>query len=352
MSVPHSVFDETLKMLFGPIVPLLEREGVSEIMINGHGTIYVEEDGQLRLTTRNFDSEHALMSALRNLAQYVGRDLNIDSPILEARLPDGSRVEAIIPPISGGPVVSIRRFSSTQLTVERMVELGALSETAAAFLRSLVASRRNIIVAGGAGSGKTSVLNVLASFVDREQRVVVIEDSTELQLPLPHVVQLEAQPPDLRGRGGVTIRDLLRATLRLRPDRIVIGEIRGGEALDLIQAMTSGHPGCLSTVHATYPIDTLNRLETMALMSDVDIPQQALRAQVASAVDIIVQTSRMSHGRRAVTHVTEVVGYGNDAGYQLQDLFVREHREDSSCGAPRSVLARTNRSSVHHEDQR
>ena len=343
MSIPHSVFDETLKAFFSPIVPLLERDGVSEIMINGHEKIYIEENGQLRLTNRRFDSEHALMSALRNLSQYVGRELNIDKPILEARLPDGSRVEAIIPPTSRVPVVSIRRFSSVQLTVERMVDLGALSESAAALLCVLVASKQNIIVAGGAGSGKTSVLNVLASFIGRDERVVVIEDSTELQLPLPHVVQLEAQPPDIRGRGAVTIRDLFRATLRMRPDRIVIGEIRGGESLDLIQAMISGHPGCLSTVHATYPIDTLNRLETMALMSDVDIPQQALRAQVASAVDIIVQTSRMPDGLRCVTHITEVLGYGSDGGYQLGDLFVRDYRKRSSDGRVGSVLAHTGR---------
>lgn len=329
MSIPHSVFDETLKAFFSPIVPFLECDEVSEIMINGHQKIYIEENGKVRLTDRCFDSEHALMSALRNLSQFVGRELNTHKPILEARFPDGSRVEAIIPPASAvGPVVSIRRFSSAQLTVERLIDLGALSESAADLLRVLVASQQNIIVAGGAGSGKTSVLNVLASFVGKSERVVVIEDSMELRLPLPHVVQLESQPPDVNGRGAVTIRDLFRATLRMRPDRIVIGEVRGGESLDLIQAMTSGHRGCLSTVHATYPIDTLNRLETMALMSNVDIPQQALRAQIASAVDIIVQTSRLPNGSRCVTHITEVVGYGSDTGYQLRDLFVR------NCGQP------------------
>lgn len=328
MSIPRSVFDETLKAFFSPIVPFLERGGISEIMINGHQTIYIEENGKLRLTDRRFDSEHALMSALRNLSQYVGRELNVDKPILEARLPDGSRVEAIIPPASAvGPVVSIRRFSSAQLTIERLIDLGALSQSAADLLRVLVASKQNVVVAGGAGSGKTSVLNVLASFVGQDERVVVIEDSMELQLPLPHVVQLESQPPGVSGCGAVTIRDLFRATLRMRPDRIVIGEIRGGESLDLIQAMTSGHRGCLSTVHATYPIDTLNRLETMALMSNVDIPQQALRAQIASAVDIIVQTSRLPNGSRCVTHITEVAGYASDTGYELGDLFVRDSPE-------------------------
>jgi len=333
VSIPRSVFDETLKAFFSPIVPFLECDEVSEIMINGHQKIYIEENGKVRLTDRSFDSEHALMSALRNLSQFVGRELNTHKPILEARLPDGSRVEAIIPPASAaGPVVSIRRFSSAQLTVERLVDLGALSESAADLLRVLVASQQNIIVAGGAGSGKTSVLNVLASFVGESERVIVIEDLMELRLPLPHVVQLESQPADVNGRGAVTIRDLFRATLRMRPDRIVIGEIRGGESLDLIQAMTSGHRGCLSTVHATYPIDTLNRLETMALMSNVDIPQQALRAQIASAVDIIVQTSRLPNGSRCVTHITEVVGYGSDTGYQLGDLFVRDYGQPEVDG--------------------
>ncbi len=344
MSIPRSVFDETLKGFFSPIVPFLERGGVSEIMINGHDTIYVEENGKLRLTDRRFDSEHALLSALRNLSQYVGRELNADRPILEARLPDGSRVEAIIPPASAvGPVVSIRRFSSVHLTVERLINFGALSQNAADLLRVLVTSKQNIIVAGGAGSGKTSALNVLASFVGQDERVVVIEDSMELQLPLPHVVQLEGQPPGVSGRGAVSIRDLFRATLRMRPDRIVIGEIRGGESLDLIQAMTSGHRGCLSTVHATYPIDTLTRLETMALMSSVDIPLQALRAQIASAVDIIVQTSRLANGFRCVTHITEVAGYDLDTGYQLGDLFLRDYSKCASDGGIGSTLAYTGR---------
>ncbi len=324
MSIPRHVFDQTVASLFAPVVAYLEGDAVSEIMINGHREIYVETEGRLHLTGSRFASEHDLMSALRNLSQFVGRELNAHQPILEARLPDGSRVEAIIPPASpSGPVVSIRRFRRQQLTLERLVELGAVSRDTAPLLRSIIGRKYNVIVAGGSGSGKTSLLNALASLAADDERVVVIEDSQELQVQLPHVVQLEAQPADARGRGSVSIRDLFRATLRMRPDRIVIGEIRGGEALDLIQAMTSGHRGCLSTVHATLPIDTLSRLETMALMSDVDVPLNVLRAQIASAVDFIVQVSRCSDGFRQVTYVSQILGHDGHAGYRIEHLFER-----------------------------
>ena len=324
MSVPRHVFDQTVAALFAPVGPFLEGDDVSEIMINGHDEIYVERGGRLYLTGSEFASEHALMSALRNLSQFVGRELNPRHPILEARLPDGSRVEAIIPPAaSSGPAVCIRRFRRKQLTLDRLVELGAMTRDTECLLRTALTRRDNVVVAGGSGSGKTSLLNALASLAPGDDRVVVIEDSQELQLGLPHVVQLEAQPADVRGRGEVTIRELLRATLRMRPDRIVIGEIRGGEALDLIQAMTSGHRGCLSTVHATLPFDTLSRLETMALMSDVAVPLNVLRGQIASAVDTIVQVARCSDGSRCVTHVTEVLGYDRESGYRISHLFER-----------------------------
>ena len=323
MSIPSHVFEQTVAALFAPVLPFLEGDEVSEIMINRHDEIYIEKGGQLHLTQSAFASEHALMSALRNLSQFVGREINSRQPILEARFPDGSRVEAIVPPASpSGPIVCIRRFRRERLRLPRLVEQGALSQEAATFLRRAIAEHKNIIVAGGSGSGKTSLLNALATLASDHERVVVLEDSKELQIDLRHVVQLEAQPPHPTGGGEVCIRDLFRATLRLRPDRIVIGEIRGGEALELIQAMTSGHRGCLSTGHATLPVDTLSRLETMALMSDVKVPLQVLRAQIASAIDVIVQVARRADGSRGVTHVCEVRGYQVDAGYRLVDSLV------------------------------
>ena len=331
MTVPRHVFEQTVSALFSPVLQFLEGEAVSEILINGHEEIYVEEKGRLRLTSSRFRTEHDLMSALRNLSQFVGRELSAEQPILEARLPDGSRVEAVIPPASpGGPMVSIRRFRRQQLTLERLVELGSLSSDTRRQLASAIRDRHNVLVAGGSGSGKTSLLNALASEASRDERIVVIEDSQELQIRVPHLVQLEAQPPDLRGRGEVTIRDLFRACLRMRPDRIVIGEIRGGEALDLIQAMMSGHRGCLSTVHATLPIDTLSRLETMALMSDVDMPLRVLRVQIASAIDTIVQVARDPRGSRYITHVSRVLGHDPRHGYRLDHLFERD-RASANC---------------------
>jgi pilus assembly protein CpaF len=336
------VFEQTLLQFFAPTRPFLDDPSVTEIMINGPDQILVERRGRIEATDARFESHHALSSALRNLAQYVGRRLDEQTPILEARLPDGSRVEAIIPPVSpDGPHVSIRRFFRETLTVEKLIRLGALTEEAAALLRGLVGCKQNVIVAGGTGSGKTSLLNALSSFIDDGARVIVIEDARELQLQKPHVVQLEARPADPKGRGQVSVRDLFRASLRLRPDRIVVGEIRGGEALDLVQAMISGHGGCLSTVHATYPVDTINRLETMALMSDVELPLAALRAQIGSAVNIIVQTARFSDGTRCVTHVTQVAGYSPEAGYTLEDLYVRRVTGRTADGRVLSELAAT-----------
>lgn len=326
MTIPREIFEQTILGFFEPIKPFLDDATVSEVMINGPDEIWIERKGRLSKTDARFPSHESLMSALRNLSQFVGRQLNEHNPILEARLPDGSRVEAVIPPASpDGPSVAIRRFSKDTLTIEKLLQFGSMSPDAASFLHAMVACKQNIIVAGGTGSGKTSLLNCLSSFIGETERVVVIEDARELQLQMPHVVQMEAQPPDPRGRGQVTIRDLFKATLRMRPDRIVVGEIRSGEALELIQAMTSGHGGCLSTVHATYPIDTLNRLETMAMMSDVEIPLHAMRAQIASAIDMITQTTRLLDGSRCVTHITEVLGYDPETGYQLGDVFVRKY---------------------------
>jgi len=341
--IPREVFAETLLQFLSPIRPFLDDPSVSEVMINGPETIYIERKGQLFLTDAKFESKEALTAALRNLAQFVGKQADELKPILEGRLPDGSRVEAVLPPAApDGPAVAIRRFAKDTLTVEKLINFGAMTEDSAVALHAMVASKLNVLVAGGTGSGKTSMLNALSSFIPPTERIVIIEDTRELQLQQPHVVQLEARPPDPKGRGQVTIRDLFKATLRLRPDRIVVGEIRGGEALDLIQAMTSGHGGCLSTLHATYPRDTLTRLETMAMMSDIDMPLLALRIQLASAVNLIVQTARLQDGSRKVTHVTEVLGFDlQSETYQLQDIFVRQYQGLGPKGEVRSEFVPT-----------
>ncbi len=322
--IPKDVYERTLRQFFSPIVPFLDDSSVSEIMINGPEEIIIERKGKLLGTDARFVDEEELLAAIRHLGQFVGRTVSRQRPILEARFPDGSRVEAVLPPASpDGPHVAIRRFAKETLTVDRLIGFGALTCEAAGLLDGLVACKQNIVVAGGTGSGKTSMLNALSSYIADGERIVVIEDARELQLQSDHVVQFEAQAADAKGRGAVSIRDLFKATLRLRPDRIVVGEIRGGEALELVQAMTSGHGGCMSTVHASYPKDTLSRLETMALMSDVELPMRALRSQVASAIDIIVQTARLSDGSRGVTHITEVVGLDEAGNYELADLYRR-----------------------------
>lgn len=340
--IPPEAFEQTLRSFLGPIRSFLEDPGVSEILINGPSDIFIERKGKLEFTGARFASVDALLAALRNIAQFAGRRIDDEHPILEAWLPDGSRVEAVCPPAGlDGPHVAIRRFSRDTLTIERLVSSGSLTADAASLLETLVVAKKNLIVAGGTGSGKTSMLNALSSFVPDGDRIVVIEDSRELQLQKRHVVRLEARPADARGRGRVTIRDLFKATLRLRPDRIVVGEIRGGEALELVQAMTSGHGGCMSTVHATYPSDALNRLETMALMSDVDLPLFALRAQIASAIDLIVQTARIADGSRVITHLTEVGSYDAERGYLLRDLLIRRFEGRDASGGVRSWLEPT-----------
>jgi len=340
--IPKPIFEQTLRGFLAPIAPFLDDPTVNEIMINGPFQIFVERRGIVETTDAAFESHETLMSALRNLAQFVGRHFGPERPILEARLPDGSRVEAVIPPASpDGPTVAIRRFARDTLTMDRLLQFGSITADAVALLAVLVGCKQNIIVAGGTASGKTSLLNALSASIPLDERVVVIEDSRELQLQQPHVVQLEAQPPDARGRGQVSIRELFRATLRLRPDRIVVGEIRGAESLDLIQAMTSGHGGCLSTVHATHALDTLGRLETMAMMSDVQIPLQALRMQVASAIDFVVHTARLADGFRCVTEIAEVTGYDPAVGYHVQPLMARRYEGRDDDGHVRSVLEPT-----------
>lgn len=338
--IPTRVFERTLLAFLAPIRPYLDDPQVSEIMINGPEQIYVERRGCLERVSARFDGPDALTAALRNLSQYVGKPLGPSNPILEGRLPDGSRVEAILPPVSpDGPHVAIRRFFKETLTIDRLLAFDSLTKDAAMALRAFVVSKANVLVAGGTGSGKTSMLNVLSGFIPDGERVVVIEDSREVQFQKPHVVQLEARPPDAKGRGAITIRDIFRATLRMRPDRVVVGEIRGGEALDIIQAMTSGHGGCMGTLHATYPRDTLTRLETMAMMSDVEMPLSAMRTQIGSAVQIVVQIARLQDGSRKVTHISEVRGYDAAAQrYVIEDLFVRRYDGVSPDGKVTSAL--------------
>jgi pilus assembly protein CpaF len=341
--IPDNVFAETLLQFFAPIRSYLDDQSVSDIVINGPSQVFIERGGKLELTGARFETADDLTAALRNVAQFVGKQVDEQRPILEARLPNGARLQAVFPPAApDGPHVAIRKFPKMALTAARLVDLGALTALAAQTLHAFVTAKLNIVIAGGTGSGKTSLLNALSAFIPESERVVVIEDSKEVQLQRPHVVQLEARPPDAKGRGQVTIRDLFRATLRMRPDRIVIGEIRGGEALDIIQAMTSGHGGCLGTLHATHPRDTLTRLETMSMMSNIDMPLAAMRIQIASAVNLIVQIARARDGSRQVMHITEVLGFDVASGsYQMQDIFVREFAAAGLAGAVSSELVPT-----------
>lgn len=323
--IPERVYRHAIAQFFAPLSPLLDDPAVSEVMVNGYDRVFVERKGRIERVEASFPSEAALMSALRVLAQYVGRPFDSEHPILEGRMPDGSRVEAVLGDLAkGGTHVAIRRFTRDRLEIDALVRGGSLSAEAAQFLRDAVETKHNILVAGGTGTGKTSLLNVLTGFIPDGERVVVLEDARELQPRGEHVVQLESRPADERGRGGVSIRALFKATLRLRPDRIVVGEIRDGAALDLIQAMTSGHGGCLSTLHASHPRDALSRLETMALMADLELPLVALRAQIASAVDLVVQLDRLRGGERVVSHVAEVCELDLEGRYVVQDLFVRK----------------------------
>ncbi len=320
--ISEAIFEQTVLGFLAPVQHLLADASVSEIMINGPSEVYIERRGKLHLVDASFPSAHALESAVKNIAQFVGRHADGERPVLDARLPDGSRVCAVLPPASRrGICLSIRRFPKERLTIDALMKLGSLSESCRLFLQACVHGKRNIVVAGGTGSGKTSLLNVLSGFIPKDERIVVIEDSSEIQLQQPHAVYLESRPADPKGRGEVTIRDLLRASLRMRPDRIVVGECRGGEAIDLVQAMTSGHGGSLSTVHATYPHDTMSRLETLCLMSDIALPLGALRMQISSAVNVIVQTSRLNDGTRKITHVAECRGLDGNGQYVLAMLY-------------------------------
>ena len=317
-----NLYQASITHFLGPIREFLEDDSVSEIMINGHEEIYIERGGKLELTDSHFEDPQALDSALKNIAQFVGKRLIPENQSIEARLPDGSRVHIVQAPAARkGACVAIRKFSKHKLDVSRLVAGGSLSEAAAEFLTIAVGLAKNIIVSGGTGSGKTTLLNCISSMILDGERIVVLEDSSELQLQQNHVVPFEVTPPDRNGRGGISMRELFRASLRMRPDRIIVGECRGGEALDMIQAMNSGHGGSMSTAHANTPRDALTRLEVMCLMGDVEIPLHALRAQVASAIDLVMQISRFHSGARRVTHISEVLPLDDEGRYAVRDLF-------------------------------
>ena len=309
---------------YGPIQPLLDDPTVSEIMVNGPHKVYVERKGKLILTGVKFRDDEHVMHVIEKIVAPIGRRIDESMPMVDARLPDGSRVNAIIPPLAlSGPTITIRKFSRDPLKIQDLIRFGSLTPEMAKFLEACVKARLNIVVSGGTGSGKTTMLNVLSSFIPEDERIVTIEDSAELQLSQEHVVTLEARPPNIEGKGAITIRDLVKNALRMRPDRIVVGEVRSGEALDMLQAMNTGHDGSLTTGHANSPRDMLSRLETMVLMAGMDLPLRAIREQIASAVDLIVHQSRLKDGSRKVTHITEVLGMEGDT-IVMQDIFVYE----------------------------
>jgi pilus assembly protein CpaF len=310
---------------YGPIDGLLKDPDVTEVMVNGPGRVYVERGGKLTQTGAVFADEAHLRRIIEKIVAQVGRRVDEATPMVDARLPDGSRVNAIIPPLAiGGPFLTIRKFAKDPFTVDDLINFGTFSPETARFLEACVKGRLNVIVSGGTGTGKTTALNVLSSFIPHDERVVTIEDAKELQLRQDHVLALESRPPNVEGKGEVRIRDLVRNALRMRPDRIVVGECRGGEALDMLQAMNTGHDGSLTTVHANSPRDSLSRIETMVLMAGMELPVRAIREQMASAIDLIVQLARLRDGSRRVTHVSEVQGMEGDV-IVLQDLFLFDY---------------------------
>jgi pilus assembly protein CpaF len=327
------IYRQSTLHFLAPIRPLLEDPAVSEVLVNGPGQVYFERDGKLHPSDVRFADDAALLAAARNIAEYVGRRIDADRHSMDARLPDGSRVHVIIPPCSRrGVCFSIRKFQRATFDLARLVTRGSLSAEAAEFLELCVQLHKNIIIAGGTGTGKTSMLNALSAAIPAAERIIVIEDSSELQLHQPHTVYLEARPARRDGKGAVTIRDLFVDSLRMRPDRIIVGEVRRGEALDLVQSMLSGHAGSLATLHASAPRDALVRLETLCLMNDVGLPVYVARAQVASAVHLVVQITRFGDGSRRVQTITEVTGLDANNGYLMRDLYRFQARGTDADG--------------------
>ncbi len=307
---------------YGPIDRLLKDDEVTEVMVNGPESVYVERAGRIERTNASFVDETHLRRIIDKIVSQVGRRIDEATPMVDARLPDGSRVNAVIHPLAiGGPFLTIRKFSRDPYQIDDLIRFGTLNAHSARFLQACVVGRLNVIVSGGTGTGKTTTLNVLSSFIPTDERIVTIEDAKELQLNQEHVLAMEARPPNIEGKGHVTIRDLVRNALRMRPDRVVVGECRGGEALDMLQAMNTGHDGSITTIHSNSPRDTLARIETMTLMAGFDLPIRAIREQMASALDLIVHLTRLRDGTRRITHVTEVQGMEGDV-ITLQDVFL------------------------------
>ena len=314
------ILDEVLGL--GPIEPLLQDESISEVMVNGPKQIYVEKKGKLIKTDITFKDDAHVLHIIEKIVAPIGRRIDESMPYVDARLKDGSRVNAIIPPLAlNGPTITIRKFSKDPLQISDLIRFGSLTQNMATFIEACVKVRLNIVVSGGTGSGKTTTLNILSSFIPDDERIITVEDAAELQLRQEHVVSLETRPANIEGKGAVTIRDLIRNTLRMRPERVIVGEVRGGEALDMLQAMNTGHDGSLTTGHANTPRDMLSRLETMVLMAGMDLPIKAIREQIASAIQLIVQQSRLKDGSRKITHITEVQGMEGDVVI-LQDIFI------------------------------
>ncbi len=315
----HDILDELTG--FGPIQPLLDDEDVSEVMVNGPKKVFIEKKGKLTKSAVTFDDDDHVLRIIDRIILPLGRRVDADSPTVDARLPDGSRVNAVIRPCSiDGPCITIRKFKKDKLSVQQLIDFGSLTPKMAEFIRACVLAHLNIVISGGTGSGKTTLLNVLSSFIQEEERIVTIEDAAELQLQQEHVLRMETKVANIDGKGSVTIRDLVRNSLRMRPDRIIVGECRGGEALDMLQAMNTGHDGSLTTLHANTPRDALSRLETMVLMSGMDLPLKVVRQQISSAIDLIIQQTRLKDGSRKVTAVTEVVGMEGDT-VVMTDVF-------------------------------
>ena len=315
----HDILDELTG--FGPIQPLLEDEDISEVMVNGPKKVFIEKKGKLMKSPVTFDDDDHVLRVIDRIILPLGRRVDADTPTVDARLPDGSRVNAVVRPVSiDGPSITIRKFKKDKLSIQQLIDFGSLNSQMAEFIRACVLAHLNIVISGGTGSGKTTLLNVLSSFIPEEERIITIEDAAELQLQQDHVLRMETKVANTDGRGAVTIRDLVRNSLRMRPDRIVVGECRGGEALDMLQAMNTGHDGSLTTLHANSPRDAISRMETMVLMAGMDLPLKVVRQQISSAVDLIIQQTRLKDGSRKVTAITEVVGMEGDI-VVLTDIF-------------------------------